>query len=298
MTRVGGGLLVAGQSLAEDPHTEPVLMDGEVLAGPLLLFAMFVGSLTVGLRALPPVEQSRRRQLEFSADASHELRTPLSVITAETNMALSGRGRPAEYRAALTRIQGESRRLRSSSRTCSGWPGSTRRRRRPALSRLTSARSPPSCADRFSALATARSHWRWLAQAADADHRAARVDRQAGRRPRRQRLPPRRCRRQGQHHRWRRGSRVWLAVEDSGPGMPEAERPRLFDRFHRATEQGRGAGLGLAIGDSIVRSTGGRWRIGDSPLGGALMEVSWRHSQPHRIPTPRLTASHLTGDGP
>jgi len=82
------------------------------------------------------------------------------------------------------------------------------------------------------------------------------------------------------------GSRVSLTVEDSGPGIPEADRPRLFDRFHRSAETGAeagaGAGLGLAIGDSIVRSTGGRWHIGDSPLGGALMSVSWRHSQPHR----------------
>jgi K+-sensing histidine kinase KdpD len=52
-----------------------------------------------------------------------------------------------------------------------------------------------------------------------------------------------------------------------------------------------GAGLGLAIGDSIVRSTGGRWHVGDSPLGGALMSVSWRHSQPHRTGAPRLTAT-------
>ena len=80
------------------------------------------------------------------------------------------------------------------------------------------------------------------------------------------------------------GSRVSLTVEDSGPGIPEAERPRLFDRFHRATEHGSGAGLGLAIGDSIVRSTGGRWHVGDSPLGGALMSVSWRHAQPARTP--------------
>ena len=61
-----------------------------------------------------------------------------------------------------------------------------------------------------------------------------------------------------------RGSRVTLTVEDSGPGIPAADRHRLFDRFHRATEQGGGAGLGLAIADSIVRSTGGHWRIGDS----------------------------------
>lgn len=63
------------------------------------------------------------------------------------------------------------------------------------------------------------------------------------------------------------GRRISLTVEDSGPGIVEAERPQLFNRFHRATEQGSGAGLGLAIGDSIVRSTGGRWHIGDSLLG-------------------------------
>jgi two-component system, OmpR family, sensor kinase len=74
------------------------------------------------------------------------------------------------------------------------------------------------------------------------------------------------------------GGRISLTVEDSGPGIPAAERPRLFDRFHRATEHGSGAGLGLAIGDSIVRSTGGRWQVGDSALGGALMSVSWKQA--------------------
>jgi C4-dicarboxylate-specific signal transduction histidine kinase len=52
------------------------------------------------------------------------------------------------------------------------------------------------------------------------------------------------------------------------------------------TEQGSGAGLGLAIGDSIVRSTGGRWHIGDSPLGGALMMVTWKRI-PRRTGSPR-----------
>jgi signal transduction histidine kinase len=82
------------------------------------------------------------------------------------------------------------------------------------------------------------------------------------------------------------GSRICLTVEDSGPGIVEAERPRLFDRFHRVTERGSGAGLGLAIGDSIVRSTGGRWHIGDSPLGGALMMVTWKRI-PRRTGSPR-----------
>jgi signal transduction histidine kinase len=71
--------------------------------------------------------------------------------------------------------------------------------------------------------------------------------------------------------------RVVLCVEDSGPGIPAAERERLFDRFTRGTDRARGHGLGLAIADSVVRSTGGRWRVDDAgdDIGGAHMEVSW-----------------------
>jgi signal transduction histidine kinase len=57
-----------------------------------------------------------------------------------------------------------------------------------------------------------------------------------------------------------------LEVSDDGPGMPEAERSRLFERFYRGSEtRGRGAlhefggsGLGLAIVREIVSRHGGR----------------------------------------
>jgi signal transduction histidine kinase len=71
------------------------------------------------------------------------------------------------------------------------------------------------------------------------------------------------------------GSRVGLVVDDSGPGIPEDDRGRIFDRFHRATDTKGGAGLGLAIADAIVRATGGRWKVGSAPGGGARMAVSW-----------------------
>ncbi len=100
------------------------------------------------------------------------------------------------------------------------------------------------------------------------------------------------------------GSSISLTIEDSGPGIIETVRPQLFDRFHRATAQGSGAGLGLAIGDPIVRSTGGRWHIGHSPLGGTLMIVTWkRNPTPHRLAAQRITtggpgASAVAGPGP
>jgi hypothetical protein len=71
------------------------------------------------------------------------------------------------------------------------------------------------------------------------------------------------------------GSRVRLTVDDSGPGIPPEARARAFDRFHRATDQGSGAGLGLAIADAIVRATKGHWKIGSSPAGGSSMTILW-----------------------
>src|SRR6185503_1982025 len=82
------------------------------------------------------------------------------------------------------------------------------------------------------------------------------------------------------------GPRIRLTVDDSGPGIPEEERERIFDRFHRAatgaTNAAGGAGLGLAIADSIVRATNGRGRIGTSASGGASMSVSWPRAFPGR----------------
>jgi signal transduction histidine kinase len=155
--RTGSRWLAAGQSLAQNRHTEAVLLGTEIAAAPLLLVAMFLGSLAVGLRALGPVEQSRRRQLEFTADASHELRTPLSVISAEADIALAGPRAAAEYQASLARIQGEGKRLRRIVEDLL-W-----------LARFDSQPPPPgdepldvatiagTCADRFRVLAQSRS---------------------------------------------------------------------------------------------------------------------------------------------
>ena len=65
-----------------------------------------------------------------------------------------------------------------------------------------------------------------------------------------------------------------LQVDDSGPGIPAAERSRVFDRFYRRSPDGTsGSGLGL----SIVRAVADRHRatvtLGDAPLGGLRAQV-------------------------
>ncbi|MBC5783693.1 sensor histidine kinase N-terminal domain-containing protein [Ramlibacter sp. USB13] len=68
---------------------------------------------------------------------------------------------------------------------------------------------------------------------------------------------------------------AWLAVEDSGPGIPEAERDRVFDRFYRvAGSEAEGSGLGLAIVRTVAERLGGQVRLARSEaLGGLRAEV-------------------------
>jgi signal transduction histidine kinase len=60
-----------------------------------------------------------------------------------------------------------------------------------------------------------------------------------------------------------------LEVCDEGPGIPEADRVRVFDRFHRGSHPGTdgGTGLGLAIARWAVDLHGGRIEVAESPRG-------------------------------
>ncbi|NLR99274.1 sensor histidine kinase [Rhizobium sp. P38BS-XIX] len=65
-----------------------------------------------------------------------------------------------------------------------------------------------------------------------------------------------------------------LWVEDNGPGIPEAERAQVFERFYRimGTEP-EGSGLGLAIVREVVDGAGGSVTLGEPAGGGLLVSV-------------------------
>ncbi|HEY3266997.1 MAG TPA: ATP-binding protein [Armatimonadota bacterium] len=75
-----------------------------------------------------------------------------------------------------------------------------------------------------------------------------------------------------------------LTVSDNGPGIPEAYRDMVFDRFGQpdpvAYRRTQGSGLGLAIVREFVAMHGGEVTVGDAPEGGALFTVRLPISAP------------------
>lgn len=75
----------------------------------------------------------------------------------------------------------------------------------------------------------------------------------------------------------RDGAEVCLRVEDSGPGIPDDQLARIFERFARVNPArdaaSGGSGLGLAIVRAIVEAHGGRASAANAPGGGARFDV-------------------------
>ena len=275
--------MVAGESLAQLERVQSALIGPELLFGIVLLVATFIGSLIIGLRASAPLELVHRRQVEFTADASHELRTPISVIEAEVELALSRNRASEEYREVLERIGGEGHRLRNIVDDLL-W-----------LARIDDERTAPAEGEEADLAAVATASVDALPVRRLGQGREPATGHRGG--------PP-----GAGDSRPERGSTAWSAFSSTTPASTPAgtavstcpstspatgwscgsmtaareyrseQRQLVLDRFHRGTEAPGGTGLGLAIADSVVRATDGSWMIGDAPLGGARMEVSWRQA--------------------
>lgn len=71
------------------------------------------------------------------------------------------------------------------------------------------------------------------------------------------------------------GDATEVSVSDTGPGIPQAERDRVFERFYRGAKQvnERGCGLGLPIAREIARRHGATVQLDDNKPAGLLAKV-------------------------
>jgi signal transduction histidine kinase len=221
---------------------------------------------------LERLEAARNSQRRFVSDASHELRSPITTIRQHAEVALAHPDRMTAQELAdvvlaeQTRMQGLVEDLLLLAR---------------ADERVPLSRAPVDLDDlafeeghRLRATTSKRVHTSGVAAArvhgdADALHRVVRnLGENAAR------------------HASSRvdialtdlGDDVVLTVDDDGPGIPDAERERVLQRFVRLDEARSrdfgGSGLGLSIVDEVVRAHGGSLSITQSPLGGARIQVT------------------------
>jgi two-component system, OmpR family, sensor kinase len=202
------------------------------------------------------------RQAQFTADASHELRTPLAVMRSQTELSLSRPRTPEEYQQALhsclnstIRMTDLVERLLALARADAGWHqahkqvvdldqlvddwGSQLRRLAESKSlNMSIVTVPVQVVGDPAALGQVVSNL--LTNAIQYNRTgglvAVRVEAQ--------------------------DAEVCLSVTDTGPGIPLADQPHIFERFYRVdrarARASGGTGLGLAICKSIVEAHRGR----------------------------------------
>lgn len=77
----------------------------------------------------------------------------------------------------------------------------------------------------------------------------------------------------------RHGTQIEIVVEDDGPGVPEADRERIFEPFYRLDRSRDratgGFGLGLSIAQKALALHGGTIRVEQSALGGARFVIAF-----------------------
>ena len=82
---------------------------------------------------------------------------------------------------------------------------------------------------------------------------------------------------------WSDEGRIFVAISDTGCGIPEQQRTRIFEPFFTTKEAGKGTGLGLSISNEIVRNHGGEIKVESEPGKGSTFTVSIPLERPKNL---------------
>ncbi|ADI10450.1 histidine kinase [Streptomyces bingchenggensis BCW-1] len=220
---------------------------------------------------LDRLHQAMTRQRQFVADASHELRSPIAAVRTQLELALARPSR-TDWPTAVHKALQDTERLQAVASDLL------------LLARLDAQEAPPRAPVDLAALAAeeVRRHPGTVVEypdASDGDARPAAAVVVHGSRVQLSRLLTNLTDNARRHARTTvsvgvavRDDMVELSVDDDGPGIPESDRERVFERFTRLDDararQDGGTGLGLAIAKDIAHAHGGILTLHTSPRGG------------------------------
>ncbi|OLB66728.1 MAG: hypothetical protein AUI10_01935 [Actinobacteria bacterium 13_2_20CM_2_72_6] len=213
-------------------------------------------------RMLDRLDAARSRQRAFVADAAHELRSPIASLRTQLDVA-THLGEPpviADLSMEVDRLNRLVSDLLLLARVDEGDPG-LRRQEPVDLGRLLAEVAAGCAGARVPVTATSDGP-QWTTGDAAALHRV--VDNLVANAVRHAHSAVRLAV-------GRSADRVVFTVTDDGPGIPAADRDRVFDRFTRLDDararDAGGTGLGLAIVRELVRAHGGTVTLGDAAPG-------------------------------
>ncbi len=270
-------VLLVAAPLSDVTREQHEVQEAMVIGIPIALLIASAGGLYLASVGLRPITEALRTQRQFMADASHELRTPVSIVRVSADVALSREHRDeAEYREALGIVAGQAQRLGRLvddmlvlARADAG--GYALR-----LSDLYFDEVVADCGRAAGVLATERGVTIRLGGATDVSV--------TGDEDLLRRLVLNILQNAVQHspaggdvevELVREPGHVRLRVSDHGPGIPIADRTRIFDRFVQvdAARGGRGTGLGLPIARWIAEAHRGTLALDASGPNGSTFTV-------------------------
>ena len=268
-------VLQVGQDITAERQTVGTLIKVLAVAGLLAILAALAAGALIARRALVPIRDALRRQREFAADASHELRTPLAVVRASAEHLARHRDKAVgEVGSAVDDITAEVDHLTALvedllllARSDSG--------------AVELAREPLDLAD---VAADATGALAGLAAASEVRIALDPVPTEVVGDPARLRQLVMILVDNAIRHGpiggtvgvtvRTEGREAVLTVDDDGPGIPQHDRERIFDRFWRGSDaRPGGTGLGLAIGAWVVEGHSGSIAAEERAGGGSRFVV-------------------------